>query len=182
MNQLSRVARWRGAFFEPVAVPYRTFAAIISHLEILSELQRVGGTSIFAQSAEHAARGVVGEKRQNFSPCGVVSLPANHDQVFRARERAQIACDTQRLSGFWVLVQARRTTVTFRHHGAFERVLLGVNVARKLRPERDAHTLQKICLEYPGNQFLHVLSLLPQWAVVKDSHPAIASHRQDSTQ
>ena len=41
--------------FQHLAIPYRAFASVIGQFEILGQLQRVGGTGVLAQPAEHAA-------------------------------------------------------------------------------------------------------------------------------
>ena len=44
-----------------MAVPDSAFARIVGHFKILGKFQSVGRAGIFAESAEHAARGIVGE-------------------------------------------------------------------------------------------------------------------------
>jgi len=116
VNFLARVSRRRGAFFQAVPVPNRALARIGSHFEILSELEAVGRAGILAESAEHAARSVVSEVGQHLAACGVIAMPADHDQIFRAGQRAQIAGDAQRLARFRIHVQARRAAVALGDH------------------------------------------------------------------
>src|SRR6516225_7903226 len=140
---LSSVARWSWAFFQPVPVPDRAFAAVIRHFKILRQFQRVRRTRILAQPTKHAPRGIIRKRGQHFPPRQVVAFPSHYDQVFRTRQRAQVAADAERFSRLRVLVQPRRTPIPFRHHRPFQRILLGINVLRELRPERDRHPLQK---------------------------------------
>src|ERR1700688_3558769 len=86
-KSLARVSRWRGAFFQAMAVPDRALARVGCHLEVLRGLEAVGRASVLAKAAEHAARGVVGEVGQHFAASRVIAMPADHDQVFRAGQR-----------------------------------------------------------------------------------------------
>src|SRR6516162_10086114 len=101
---LSSVACRRWAFFQSVPVPDRAFAAVIRHFKILRQLQRIGRAGIFAQPAEHAPRRIIRKRGQHLSPRRVVAFPSHHDQVFRARQRAKVASDAERLSSLRVLV------------------------------------------------------------------------------
>src|SRR5580765_809767 len=69
------VSRRRRSLLQPMPVPNRSFARVGCHLEILRQLQTIGGTSILTKSAKHAARGVVGKCSQNLAPRGIVALP-----------------------------------------------------------------------------------------------------------
>jgi len=113
-----------------VAVPDRAFSPVVRHLKILGQLQSIGRARIFAQTAKHAPRSVVREKRQYLSPRCVIPFPSHYDQVLRARKRTQVARYAKRLARLRVLVQPGRSAVAFRHHRPFQWVLLSVNVAR----------------------------------------------------
>ena len=152
-----------GADFQAVAIPDGAFAAVLSHLEILSQFQAIGGASIFAEAAKHAARSVVGKGGENFAASGVVAQPANNNQIFGAREGAKIAGDAQRLTGFGIHVQARRAAVTLGNHGAFLRILLGVNVFGILVAESDPHALEQVDQEYFFQEFVHRKDSVPSW-------------------
>ena len=115
-EDLPRVPRRRGAFLEAVAVPDRAFARIGSHLEILSELEAVGRARILAEAAEHATRGVIRKISEHLAARGVIAMPADHDQIFRAGQRAQVAGDAQRFARFRIHVQARRAAVALGDH------------------------------------------------------------------
>src|SRR5438445_652341 len=71
---LTGIARGCGPLLQPVTVPDGSFAGVISHFEILRQLQRIRRTGILAQPAEHAPRGVIGEVLQHFSSRRIVAL------------------------------------------------------------------------------------------------------------
>ena len=99
--------RRRRPDFQAMAIPDGAFAAISRHFKILGQLETVSGTCVFAQTAEHAARSIVGEMGQHLAAGGVVALPSYYDQIFRAGQGAQIARDAERFAGFGIDVQAR---------------------------------------------------------------------------
>src|SRR5690242_12136108 len=84
LGALSRVPRGRRAFLKPVPVPDRAFARIGSHLKVLGKLQAVSRAGVFTQTAEHAARSIVGKCGEHLAPGGVIPVPAHYDQIFRA--------------------------------------------------------------------------------------------------
>jgi hypothetical protein len=148
-GQLPRVPGGRGAFFQAVPVPDRTFARVGSHLEVLRELQAVGRASVFAKPAEHAARSVVGKVGQHFAAGRVIAMPADHDQIFWAGQRAQVARDTKCFASLRIHVQARRPAVPLRDHRPLQRILLGINILGVLRPESQAQALPEIRQKQP---------------------------------
>ena len=152
-----------------MAIPDRTFAAVISHFKILRQFERVGRASVFAQATEHAARSIVGEGGQDLPARRIIAFPSHHDQVFGARQRTKIAADTKGFAGFGILIQPGGAAKTLCHHRPFQRILLRVDVFGELRPEGHAHSLQEIGLEDPLHKFFHSLSLFGQSQVVKDS-------------
>src|SRR5271170_6113782 len=93
---LTGVMRWRGPSFQTMAIPNRAFAAVTRHLEVLRQFQTIRGASIFAQSAEHAARSVIRKSGQNFAPRSIVAQPTHDNQILRASQRTQIARNAQR--------------------------------------------------------------------------------------
>src|SRR5260370_1070527 len=105
-----------GSLFEAVTIPNRAFAGEVGHFEILCQFQRIHGASIFAKAAEHAPRSIIGEVRQHFPTGGVVTLPAHYNQVLGAGQRAQIAANTQRFAGLWIVIQPWRAAIALRHH------------------------------------------------------------------
>ena len=94
-------------------------------------------------------------------------MPANDDQIFRARERAQIARDAKRFSGFRIHVQARRAAVSLRDHGPLEGILLGINIFGVLRAEGQNHALPEIRQEQPLQDCVHGASLSVKVPIVK---------------
>jgi len=84
--------------FEPMTVPNGAFAAVAGQLEILREFEAICGASIFAQAAEHAARGIVRKRGEHFPARGIVALPAHYNQIFRAGQRAKVAGDAERFA------------------------------------------------------------------------------------
>ncbi len=141
---LPGVVGWRRAYLEAMAIPDRAFAGVGRHFEILCEFEAVSGAGVFAQAAEHAARSVVGEMSEDFAAGGVVALPAYYDQIFGARESAQIAGNAEGFAGFWIDIQARGAAIALGDHGALERILLGVNIFWSLITEGDPHALQQV--------------------------------------
>jgi len=166
---LARVARGRGTFFEAVPVPDGAFARVIGHFKILCEFQSIGRAGVFAKAAEHATRSVVGESGEDFAARGVVAFPTDYDEIFGAGEGAEVAADAERFAGFGMIVEAGRAAIAFGNHGAFEGILLGVDVFRVLRAEGDAHALEHIQLKNPLDEFFHDDSLFGPGADVKDS-------------
>src|SRR5437867_5978926 len=82
-------------------------AVVHAQFEILRQFKRRSRTSVFAQAAEHAAGNIEYICRQRLFSLRI-ALPADFDAMFRACQSAQIARDTQRLTGFGIIVQARR--------------------------------------------------------------------------
>src|SRR6266436_2603709 len=164
---LAGVARWCRALFEPVPVPDGAFAREIRHLKILRQFQRIRRARILAQPAEHAARSVIREKSEHLAPRRVIPLPAHHNQVLRARQRAQIAADAQRLARFRIIVQPRCAPVPLRHHRPLQRILLRHNVLGILRPKGDRQALQKIYLKQSFQEFPHARSFFRRYVFVK---------------
>jgi len=152
-----------------VTVPDGPLARIVGHFKILRELQGIGGAGIFTEATEHATRSVVGEGGEDFAAGGIVTFPANDDEIFRARQSAEIAANAKSFSGFGVIVQARRAAIALRDHGAFEGVLLGVDIFRVLGAKGDAHAFEHVQLENPFDEFFHADSLFAAGADVKDS-------------
>lgn len=125
-------------------IPDRTLARIGRHLKILRQFEAIGRAGILAKSAEHAARSVVGKISQNFPAGGVIAMPADHDQIFRAGQRAQVARNAQRLARLRIHVQSRRAAVPLRNHRPLQRILLRIDVLRILRTKRQAQALPEI--------------------------------------
>src|SRR5260370_2294003 len=156
-----------GSVFEGVAMRNRAVAGGVGHFEILCEFQRIHGASIFAKAAEHAPRSIIGEVRQHFPTGGVVTLPAHYNQVLGAGQRAQIAANTQRFAGLWIVIQPWRAAIALRHHRPLQRVLLGNNILGMLCPAGDREAFQKIHLKQSLQEFPHAPSLLPPSPIVK---------------
>src|ERR1700733_7490224 len=68
LSLLPSILRRLRTLLQHLAVPDRAFASVAGQLEILRQLQRVGRTSVLAQSAKHAAAQVVSESRQLLAP------------------------------------------------------------------------------------------------------------------
>src|ERR1035437_9970048 len=111
MGRLLLVDGGLRTLLEFLAVPDHTFAGEARKLEILGEFERIGGASIFAQAAEHAAAQVVGKIGELFAARLFIALAGNHDQVFWTSQGAQIAGNAQRFAGVGVDVQPRRAAV-----------------------------------------------------------------------
>src|ERR1700687_5037909 len=107
----TRVVRRRGSLLQSVPIPNGAFARVAGHFEVLRQLETVGGAGVLAKPAEHAARSVISEMRENLAPRSIVALPAHHNQVFRASQRAQIARNAQRLPSIRIDIQPRRPAI-----------------------------------------------------------------------
>jgi hypothetical protein len=162
-GSLARVMRGGGADFQAMTVPDGAFAAVVGHLEILGQFEAIGGAGVFAEAAEHAAGGVVGEGGEDFSAGGVVAQPANYDQIFRARERAKIAGNAERFAGFGVDIQARGAAITFGDHGALLRILFRVYVLGRLVAKSEPHAFEEVYQKDTAKKFVHLLDC--DWAV-----------------
>ena len=136
-------------------VPNCAFARVGGHFKILRELQTVSGASVLTKSAKHAARGVVGECRQDLAPRGVVALPANDDQVLRAGQRTKIASNAQRLAGFRVDIEPGRAAIALGNHRSFQGILLGIDVLWVLRAEGEQQTLPEVHHKHPAKYLYH---------------------------
>src|SRR5438445_1710883 len=168
----ANVSRRRRSLLQAVAVPNRPFTGIGGHLKILRQFQTIGGTSILAKAAKHAARGVVGKRGEHLAPRSVVALPANYNQVFRAGQRAKIARDAQRFAGFWTVIEPRRAAIALGNHRPLQRILLGVDVLWVLGAEGQQQALPEVHHEHPAKYFHHDLfSLWPRYGFVKASGP-----------
>src|SRR5579862_2757521 len=153
--RLASVVSGRRSDLKTMPIPDSTFAGVIGHLEILGQFETIGGASVFTQAAEHAARSVVSERGENFAASGIVAKPADDDEVFRARESAEVAGNTQRFASLWIHIQARRASVTFGDHGTLERILLGVNILGRLITKRQPHPLEQIHKEEAAQEVFH---------------------------
>src|SRR3989338_3459401 len=154
--RLAGVADGGGAFFEQVAVPDGALAGVVGELEILRELEGVGGAGVFAAAAEHAARQIVGKVGEHLAAALVVAGPADDDQVLRAGECAEVAGDAEGFAGLGIVVEAGGAAVALGHHGALLGVLLGVAGARALVAEGPPQARQEVNQEQPLERFLRV--------------------------
>ena len=84
---------------------------------------------------------------EHFSAGGVVSGPTDDDEVFWTGQSTQIAPDTKRFASLWIVIQARRATVSLGDHRPLEGILLGDDFLRILHPEGDGEALDKIDLK-----------------------------------
>src|SRR5687768_13807331 len=91
------------SLFEHLAIPDETSARIGSEFKILCQLKTVCRTGFLTQGAEHATRSVEDKFVEHlfatrFARDGDLDVHRQHvDTVFRTRERAQIACDAERV-------------------------------------------------------------------------------------
>src|SRR5438094_10409752 len=136
------------SLFEAVTIPDRAFTSEIGHFKILRQFQRIHRASIFAESTEHAPGSIIAEVRQHFPARSVIALPAHDNQVFRARQRAQIAANTERLARLRVIVEPRRDAIPLRHHRPFKRILLRLNILGMLGPQSVLEVLQEYVMYY----------------------------------
>jgi hypothetical protein len=149
--------RRRGSDFEAMTVPNGAFAAVMSHFEVLRQFQAIGGASVFAEAAEHAAGGVVSEGGEDFAAGRVIAQPADDDQIFRASQRAEIAGNAERFASFGIDVQTRRAAIAFGDHRAFLRILLGVDVPGRLVSKGQPHAFEEVYKEDAAQEFVHLV-------------------------
>jgi hypothetical protein len=142
-------------FFQSLAVPDPALAAVAGQLEILRQFQRVGGTRILAQPAEHAAAQIVSEIGEFFSARFLVTLARDHNQVLRTRQCTQVAGDAHGLVGIWIDVQPGRSAVALGHSWPLQRILLGIDLFRILVAEGDFQSLQQVNQENFAKQARH---------------------------
>src|SRR5215218_5572642 len=116
-----------------LAVPDEARARVGRELELLRELKAGGGARLLAERAEHAARGVEDELVEHLLLARLArdrDLDVHRDNVYavlRARERAEVASDAQRLVRLRVHVEPRSAVPARRDLRADGRVLLGVD-------------------------------------------------------
>src|SRR5262249_40588259 len=119
-------------------------------------LEGIHRARILTQAAEHAAGEIVSESGQFFAARLLVALAPYHDQRLGARQGAQIAGDTQRLTVIRVDVQPRCATVALGHLGTFGRVLLGIDIFWILIAKRNAEPLQQVHQKNSSQKLSHV--------------------------
>lgn len=132
------------AFFESLAIPDPALARIAGQFEILSEFESVGGTSVFAKAAEHAAAQIISKVCKFLAASFFIALAGDHDKVFGACQRTEIAGNAHRLVGIGIDVETRGAAISLGDLWPFQRILLGVDFLRVLIAKRDAQTLQQI--------------------------------------
>ena len=154
-TELPNVSRRSRSLLEPMPVPDCAFTRVGGHFEILRELQTIGRASVLTKSAKHAARGVVCECRQDLTSRGVVALPANDDQIFRAGQRTKIASNAQRLAGFWIDIEAGRAAIALRNHRPFQGILLSIDVLWVLRAKGEQQALPEVHHKHPAKYLYH---------------------------
>jgi hypothetical protein len=81
----------QGTFFQRLAIPDHIFAAVVRQLKILRQFERVRGTRVFAQPAEHTPAEIVGEISELFAAGLLIALAGNHNQVLGTGQRASVS-------------------------------------------------------------------------------------------
>jgi hypothetical protein len=89
-------------------------------------------------------------------------MPADDDQIFRAREGAEIAGDAKRFTRLRIHVEARRAAITFGDHGPLEGILLGVNIFGGLITESDPHAFEQIDEKNAAQKIFHYETSVPR--------------------
>src|SRR2546426_2240880 len=90
------------ALLQHLAVPDSAFAGVVGQLEVLGQLQRVRGTGVLAQSAEHAAAQVVSKIGEFLAAGLLVAFARDYDQVLWADQGTQVAGDAHGLVGIGI--------------------------------------------------------------------------------
>jgi hypothetical protein len=143
-THLLRVLRWSRSLLKHLSIPDSPFPCVARQLEVLRQFKGVHGTGILTEATEHAAREVVGKRRQVFAASLLVSHACYHDQIFRAGQRAQIAGDAESFISVRIDVESWRAPIAFCYSGPLSRILLGVDVLWILIPECDPQPLKQI--------------------------------------
>src|SRR5215471_12476593 len=131
------VLRRYRSLLKHLSVPDATFACVARQLEVLGQLKSIHRTGVLTEPTEHAAREVVGERRQVLATGLLVPHAGYHNQVFRAGQRAKIAGDAKRFIGVGIDIESWRTPIAFGYFGPLRRILLSVDVFGTLIPERN---------------------------------------------
>ena len=144
-----------GTFFQRRAIPDPALARVAGQFEILREFERIGGTRVFAQSAEHTAAQIVSEVGQLFAAGFFVAFARDHDQVLGARQRAKVARNAHGLVRVGVHVEPRRSSVALRNLRPLQRILLGVDLLGILIAKGDLQPLKEVDQEDFAEQARH---------------------------
>src|SRR5215831_2131614 len=133
----SLVLRRSRSLLKHLSVPDATFACVARQLEVLGQLKRIHRTGVLTEPAEHAAREVVGERRQVLAARLLVAHAGYYDQILRTGQRAKIAGDAECFIGIGIDIEPWGTPVAFSYFGPLRRILFSVDVLWILIPERD---------------------------------------------
>src|SRR5438552_13368526 len=121
-NRTSRfVFHCLAALLEHLAVPHESGARVRCQLEILRQLQAISRTCFLTQRAEHAARRIEDKFVKNLLAPRLAGdddfdIHRNYvDAVFGTCERAEIACDAERVVRFGIHIQTRGAVKSRRH-------------------------------------------------------------------
>src|SRR5689334_6075890 len=112
------------AFLELLTIELHLAPAVKAQFKFLRQLQAWRWTGIFAKPAKHAARHVEEICRQHLL-AGCRPVPSDFDAMLRARQRAQVASDTQSLACIRIVVQPRRTAEPLGNFRSLLRILFG---------------------------------------------------------
>src|SRR5260370_27691996 len=82
--RLLPVGRGLRTLVQRLAIPDPAFASIAGQFEILRKFERVDGTGVLAEAAEHAAAQVVGEVGEFLAAGGVLAGPGEHAKILPA--------------------------------------------------------------------------------------------------
>src|ERR1035441_9927640 len=145
-------------------IQHHALTAVERHLVILAQLQGVGGASLGAQAAEHAAAQVVSPRDDFFALGRGIALALHHDELLGTGQRAQVANDAQRLAGIRIRVQARLPAETLEDHRALQRILLSNCLTGRLIVERNLEALYQINQENLAKQRIQLHCSTPSIA------------------
>src|SRR5215472_5817946 len=141
---LLRVLCRSRSFLEHLSIPDSAFACIGRQLEVLCQFKSIHWTRILTEPTEHAARKVVGKRRQVLAVGLLVPNTRHDNQVFRAGQRAKIAGDAESFIIVGINIEPWCAPITFSYFRPLGRVLLSVNVLWILIAERDPKRLKQI--------------------------------------
>jgi hypothetical protein len=153
--QLFFILRGLRTLFQGFAIPYPAFAGIAGEFEILREFERVDGTGVFTEAAEHAAAQIVGEVGKFFAARVLVAGAGDDDEIFGTCDSAEVAGDTHRLVGIGIDIKAGGSAIALGDLRALQRVLFGIDLPGILITEGDLQSLKKIDEEDFAQQTRH---------------------------
>src|SRR5712692_4835639 len=138
------VLRRSRTLLEHLPIPDSAFSCIARQLEVLCQFKRIHRTGILTEPTEHAARKVVGKRRQVLAASLLVPYAGHHNQVFRTGQGAKIAGDAKSFISVGINVEPWRAPIAFSYFGPFGWVLFGVDIFGTLIAKCNPQPLEQV--------------------------------------